>query len=112
MQRFLTVVGWLLVAGAAAVLLVNPFLSASVFDPLKNAVTAGVLVALALQFLKLRDPSWPNRRSVVKRMRPRLGHDRSTRPGMGEHATAPNTTIGSGRPRTSASLRIDGNQAT
>ncbi len=51
MQRFLTILGWLLVAAAAIVLLVSPFVSASVFDPLKNAVPAGVLVALAANLL-------------------------------------------------------------
>lgn len=51
MQRFLTVLGWLLVVAAGGVLLFSPFVSASVFDPLKNAVPAGVLVALAANLL-------------------------------------------------------------
>ena len=51
MQRFLTLLGWLLVVVAAGVLLVSPFVSASAFDPLKNALPAGVLVALAANLL-------------------------------------------------------------
>lgn len=47
MQRILSTIGWLLVATAGILLLVSPFVASSAFDPLKNALPAGVLVALA-----------------------------------------------------------------
>lgn len=43
--------GWLLAAAAVGILLLSPFVSAAAFDPLKNAVPAGVLVALAANLL-------------------------------------------------------------
>jgi hypothetical protein len=51
MQRFFNIAGWVLLALAAGVLIVSPFVSANAFDPLKNALPAGVLVALAANLL-------------------------------------------------------------
>ena len=47
MAQILICLGWLLIAGGAVVLLVSPWIPPSVFEPFKNAVPAGVLIALA-----------------------------------------------------------------
>jgi hypothetical protein len=46
-QRLITALGWLLIASAAVVLFLGPFLPERLVEALKNAVPAGLLVALA-----------------------------------------------------------------
>lgn len=46
-QRLVTALGWLLIASAAVVLFLGPFLPDWLVEALKNAVPAGLLVALA-----------------------------------------------------------------
>jgi hypothetical protein len=47
MPRFIFALGWLLLASAAVLLITGPWLPMPVVDALKNAVPAGLLVALA-----------------------------------------------------------------
>lgn len=47
MAQIFSGAGWLLAAGGAVILLVSPFILSSQFDPFKNAVPAGILIALA-----------------------------------------------------------------